>query len=228
MAGILSGGAGSVWVKVMKATDFEYRHQTPVHLLIVAASFLTYFLDRSDIVWALVRGQAHPEFLERLLFAIATMLIGVSTAMRTWALAYPGSSFPGHASQRRHGPYRYLGYPQQLGNLLFSIGLGFLAPLLGFVLLVVGEAIIFLRLVGREKELTLLGMSQPSPSQPLFRLGPMWGNAFRQESAKWGVFLTMIVFTALLRDRVAEVLAAVSIAVWALLNCDSFRSLTSR
>lgn len=213
----------------MNATDFEYRHQTLVHLLIVAVSFLTYFLDRNDIVWALVRGQAHRELLERLLFAIATILMGVSTAVRTWARAYPGFSIPGHASPRRcYGPYRYLRYPQQLGNLLFSIGLGFLAPLPGFVLLVVGGAIIFLRLVRREKELTVLGMSQPSASQPLFGLGPIWGKAFRQESAKWGLFLTMIVFTALLRDRVADVLAAVSFAVWALLNCDSFRSLAAR
>ncbi len=52
----------------MRATDFEYRHQTLVHLLIVAISFLTYLIDRDDIVWALVRGQPHQKFLERLPF----------------------------------------------------------------------------------------------------------------------------------------------------------------
>jgi hypothetical protein len=33
----------------MKATDFDYRHQTLVHQFIVAAAFLTYFVDREDI-----------------------------------------------------------------------------------------------------------------------------------------------------------------------------------
>ena len=39
----------------MKATDFEYRHQTLVHQLIVGAAFLTYLIDRDDIVWRLVK-----------------------------------------------------------------------------------------------------------------------------------------------------------------------------
>jgi hypothetical protein len=62
---------------MMRATDFEYRHQTLVHLLIVTASFLTYFVDRNDIGWVLVQGQAHRELLERLLFSVATILVGV-------------------------------------------------------------------------------------------------------------------------------------------------------
>lgn len=44
----------------MKATDFEYRHQTLFHLLVVAVSFLTYSIDRDDIVWALVRARLQP------------------------------------------------------------------------------------------------------------------------------------------------------------------------
>jgi Na+-transporting NADH:ubiquinone oxidoreductase subunit NqrB len=232
LARILSSRGRSVRCKVMRATDFEYRHQTLLHLLIVTASFLTYFVDRNDIVWALVQGQAHRELLERLLFTVATILIGVSTVVRTWARACPGSPILGHTPPLpRDGPYRYLPYPQRLGNLLFSIGLGFLAPLSGFVVLVAGEAIIFLRLIRREKEVTRtsLSMSQPLPSrEPLFAVGPTWGQAFRQESAKWGLFVTMIVFTLLLRDRVAEVLAAVSFVVWVLLNWRSFQTMASR
>ena len=72
----------------MTATDFEVRHQTLIHLLIVGVAFLTYLIDRDDIVWALVQGQTHPRLFERLLFALATLLIGVSTALRTWAGAY--------------------------------------------------------------------------------------------------------------------------------------------
>jgi hypothetical protein len=215
----------------VRATDFEYRHQTLVHLLIVAISFLTYLIDRDDIVWALVRGQPNARFLERLLFALATILIGVSTAVRTWAGAYSevGSSSSVHCD----GPYRYFRNPQQLGNVLFAIGLGSLAPLWGFIFLVTGGTILSLRLIQREDETrNIEGVRPPSPvvtqpkvSQRPLRGFPLWGKAFRQESAKWGLFLTMIVFTLLLSDRLAEVLAVSSFMVWVVLNCGSFRSL---
>ncbi len=45
-----------------KATEFEYRHQTLIHLLIVAISFLAYLIDRNDIVWAFVQRQSHQSF----------------------------------------------------------------------------------------------------------------------------------------------------------------------
>jgi hypothetical protein len=35
----------------MKATRFEYRHQTLVHLMLVGVSLLAYLRDRVDIVW---------------------------------------------------------------------------------------------------------------------------------------------------------------------------------
>jgi protein-S-isoprenylcysteine O-methyltransferase Ste14 len=223
--------------EAVRATDFEYRHQTLIHLLIVAISFLTYLIDRDDIVWALVRGQPHAKLLERLLFAVATLFIGAATVVRTWARAYPWSPAPGYLYPvRRDGPYRHLRNPQQLGNLLFAIGLGSLAPFWGFVFLVAGEAILFFRLTQREREAkNVEGVRPDTPvapppqllHRPLLEL-PMWGKAFRQESAKWGLFLTMIVFTLLLRDGVAEVLAAASVIVWVVLNCDSFPSLMGR
>jgi hypothetical protein len=51
---------------------------------------------------------------------------------------------------------------------------------------------------------------------------PNWKRAFRQESAKWGLFLTMIVFTVLLVDRIAEILALASLLLWLLLNLPLF------
>jgi protein-S-isoprenylcysteine O-methyltransferase Ste14 len=220
----------------VRATDFEYRHQTLLHLLIVAISFLTYLFDRDDIVWALVRGQAHPRFLERLLFALATLFIGVSTVVRTWAGAYPWPPDPGFPPPfRRDGPYRYLRNPRQLANILFAIGLASLAPLWGFAFLIAGEAILALRLIEREKEANdaeSVGLAAPIAAPPHVvqrsppRL-PVWGKAFRQESAKWGLLLTMIVFTSLLKDRVAEVLVVASFMVWIVLNCDR-RSLIPR
>jgi protein-S-isoprenylcysteine O-methyltransferase Ste14 len=222
----------------MKATDFEYRHQTLIHLLIVGVAFLTYLIDRDDIVWALVRGQSHPRLLERLLFAIATVFIGAATVIRTWAGAYPDrcKSELGSAT-RRDGPYRYLRYPRQLGSLLYSIGLGFLAPLPGFIFLIAAEAMVALRLMRREEALRRAEAARPASAnetqtlasrQPVLLLGQAWKESLRQESAKWGLFLTMIVFTLLLQDRVAEVLAGVSFLVWVVLNCRSFQLTWSR
>jgi protein-S-isoprenylcysteine O-methyltransferase Ste14 len=212
----------------MTATDFEVRHHTVIHLLIVGVAFLTYLIDRNDIVWALVQGQTHSRLLERLLFALATLLIGVSTALRTWAGAYaerPASGLV--ASIRRDGPYRYFRYPLQLGSLFFSIGLGFLAPMSGFVVLVAGETIVAFRLIGREEKLRRMLASQPasrnegqSPTSDAVGVkgAPDWKVSLRQESGKWGLFLTMIIFTLLLRDRVAEILAVLSLLIWMVLN----------
>lgn len=43
----------------MKATAFECRHQTLLHLLIVGLASLTYVFDPMDLVWALVRGHSN-------------------------------------------------------------------------------------------------------------------------------------------------------------------------
>jgi hypothetical protein len=51
---------------------------------------------------------------------------------------------------------------------------------------------------------------------------PNWKQALRQESAKWGLFLTMIIFTVLLVDRGAEILAVASVLLRLLLNLPSF------
>jgi protein-S-isoprenylcysteine O-methyltransferase Ste14 len=216
----------------MSATDFELRHQTLLHFLLVSLAFLTYLLVPDDIVWAFVKDSSHPHLLERTLFAIATLFIGTAAAICTWARAYPASqSVSSSVPTARDGPYRHLRYPSQLGNLLFAAGLGSLAPLPGFLILVAGQALLDFRLIRRaDQDLKRAAYLQPS-APPMPRLlpsfrpclpakgdAPDWKPAFRQESAKWGLFLTMLVFTGLLVDRVAEILALASLLLWLLLN----------
>jgi hypothetical protein len=69
----------------MKATDFEYRHQTLVHQLIVAAAFLTYLIQRDDVVWRFGKDSTAPRELERFLFALATLFIAIGAGVSTWA-----------------------------------------------------------------------------------------------------------------------------------------------
>lgn len=183
----------------MKATNFEFRHQTLLRQLLIAAALATYLFDPDDIVWRFIKESRSRTALEHGLFLIATLMICAGATLCTRAAA---------ASQR---------HPEQyIGELLFAIGLGSLFPLSGFVLLVAGETIRILR----------LSRSQLSPSkdQPPEREIPVpeWRRAFREQSAKWGIFISMIVFSITLRDRVAEILVCASVLVWALLNLPQF------
>ena len=219
------------------ATAFEVRHQTLLHLLLVSLAFLTYLLVPDDMVWAFVKDTAHPHLFERSLFAVATLLIGAAAAICTWARAYPAPQTNSSSAPVvcLRGPYRQLRYPSHLGNLLFALGLGSLAPLPGFLLLVAGQAFLDFRLIRRAEEdlhrtvdsqqiLSRVPRLLPSfrPCLPAKGDAPNWKQALRQESAKWGLFLTMIIFTVLLVDRVAEILAVASLLLWLLLNLPSF------
>ena len=73
----------------MKATDFEYRHQWLLHELILGVAILTYLVDRDDIIWRFVKlssTDARPS--ERTLFAVATLLFGISAWICTRARAH--------------------------------------------------------------------------------------------------------------------------------------------
>jgi len=186
----------------IRATQFEYRHPILVHQLIVAAAFGTYFIQRDDIVWQLIKNTGeHTVFLERILFAIATLMVGAAAILCT-GFGGVRQSLPGHpdlmtSENRRRAQYG--------SELLYAVGLGSLAPLSGFIILVAGEALRVFRLMGRNRELSRAGVL------PRIAVGPDqrgW-QELRGEFAKWGIFLTMLVFTITLKDRVAEVLASV-------------------
>jgi hypothetical protein len=192
------------------ATQFEYRHQLFMHLCVVVAAWLTYLFDPVDIVWALVRHRPDARAWERLLFALATVLIGSGAALRTWASAY------GAGKGRSGSPRHHANYARYAGSLLFSIGLASLVPRPGFIILVAGETVLIFRLVLLERSFDTAPVSAAIPK-------PSLSNALRVESAKWGIFVTMIVFTLILVDRVADVLVLLSLAPWAVLNCGSIR-----
>lgn len=194
----------------MKANNFEYGHQKLVHLLIVAVAFLTYLVDRDDIVWRFVKDSTAPRTLERSLFLIATLAIAVGAGICTWARALPERNISPGLGQNRD-----LRHPRYLGELSFAIGLASLAPLWGFVILVAGEALRLFRLMRREDD-------QKPASSPQAKHNAQWRKALRQEAGKWGMLLTIIVFVITLKDRLAEVLAAASLLSGLLLNAPFF------
>lgn len=187
---------------MMNATEFEFRHQTLVHQLIVGAAVLTYLIDADDIVWRFVKDSATPHPFERLVFIVATLFIAVGAVVCTRARV--------HASPSTSVQPRYI------GDLLYAVGLASLVPLSGFVVLVVGEALRIVRLVLRERA-HAWNLQHPS-----LEVRRTWAHAIRREIVKWGILVTMIVFVITLQDRQADVLVVLSFLLGMLLNTRLF------
>lgn len=211
----------------MRATDFEYRHQTLVHQFIVGAAILTYFVDREDIVWRYVKDSEAPHVWERAVFVVATLLIAVGAAMCTQARASRDAESESHTAR-----YRSLSRRLYAGEVCYAVGLGSLVPLPGLVILAGGEVLRVYRLMQRDKNSA--GQREPpvgerpADERPLKTVAaaigdaqPKWGRAFRKEAVKWGILVTMMVFTITLVDRHADIGVGASFLVGLLLNLQS-------
>ena len=197
----------------MKATRFESRHRVLLHRLIITAAFLTYFVDRDDVVWHFIKNDfAHRHVLEHLIFAIAALLAGIAAALCTWTQSQEHSD----ASNR---------YPKYLGDWLYAVALGTLAPLAGFVILAGVEGIRIVRLAVDDSE----SLNRQQSDLGHAAVFPMshW-DAVQQESFKWGMFLVMVAFAVTLRDRLAEGLAVLVGVVGLLLTSPYLRRLRRR
>jgi hypothetical protein len=203
----------------VKATEFESRHPVLIQQLIIGAAWATYVFDRNDVVWRFIRQYPQRRALEHLFFLVATLLIGTGAALCTWSRSLLLRSEP-PVPVSSAATSRWLRYPQQLGDWLFAVGLASLLPLCGCILLISGESIRLLRLVGRDK----LTMNADRPAHASLSAiqhvmpRPEWARAFRAQAVKWGLFLTMIVFSVTLVDRQADILIAASVLVAVLLN----------
>jgi hypothetical protein len=216
----------------IRATDFEYRYQTLLHLLVVGLAFLAYAFQRDDIVWALVKHHTiYRTLLERIVFGIGALEVLCSAALQTWAQAYRFSAADAQvASPTGDETYRRLEDLIYVGRLLFASGIGLLAPISGTVILLVGEVSLVARLFVRNSNPTNLHALHRDWIFPWFHrllpaqsLSANWKYALRREASKWGLAITMIAFTLTLRDRVAEILAGASFFLWLALNLSDFR-----
>jgi protein-S-isoprenylcysteine O-methyltransferase Ste14 len=215
----------------MKATEFEYHHQTLLHFLLVGFAVSTYFLNPDDIVWALVRHHSNSAFLERIAFGGGALLFLGCAALETWAGAYPAPGTPSAGPLLScDGPYRYVQYPLRLSRFVFALALGLLLPLPGTITLIGGEALLLFRLFVRDHEsataepwrqyCSAVPRMFPSlhPNLPVRGADAKWGEAFRRAVSKWGLAVSMIVFALTLQDRIAEIGAGVSCLTWLAVN----------
>ena len=221
----------------MRATDFEYRRRTLLHLLVVGLAFLTYAFQRDDIVWVLLKHHTiFRTLLERVVFGIGAFEVLCSAALKSWAHAYRFSATDVQMpSPARDETYRCLEDLIYVGRLLFALGIGLLAPISGTVILLVGEVSLVARLFVRNSNTTApQGHGRDWTFSSLPRLLPAqspsasWKYALRKEASKWGLAITMIAFTLTLRDRPAEILAGGSFLLWLALNLSDFRRTRAR
>lgn len=172
----------------VRASRFETRHPTLLHLLIVGAAWATYLADRDDIVWRMIRSSPSSRALEHAAFSVTALLIGGGAFLCTRA---------GTSNSRA----------RILGQWLYALGLATLLPLWGCVFLFAAESFRIARLALAEREQPRLHANHDG-----------WTTAIRRESVKWGIFATMIVFSVCLIDRVADYGILVSLLAWAVLS----------
>jgi len=160
---------------------------------------------------------------QRFFFIVAAAFIAVGAAICTCArVCRRPESAIGMES------YRHLLRSRYFGGLLYAIGLASLVPLCGFIFLVAGETLRVFRLIQCEDTRTrnLLLHTLPTAS-PLIPPAPQdfhsgWERPPGRKQSKGELLLTMVVFLITLKDRLAEVLAAVSFLIGLLFNAPIF------
>jgi protein-S-isoprenylcysteine O-methyltransferase Ste14 len=220
----------------MKATDFEFRNRFWIFGLIFGVGFWLYALDHVNAIQYLINitigeNSPHADLMARCALAFATLLMLLTALLRTWATSYLRSDVMQDHDLRAEkvvasGPYRHLRNPLYLGNILMAFGMGLLASRVGFVVIVVGNFIFCLRLIGleesnlqKEQRESYLEFCRrvprlwPSlqPRLPDSGLQPHWKQAFLGELFMWGFFVAVAAFAATLKAAVLWTIMAVSV-----------------
>jgi protein-S-isoprenylcysteine O-methyltransferase Ste14 len=203
------------------ASDFEYRHRFWMMVLVYAAAYAFYNVNHVNVLYAMVpwnRGVLETDKLVRFLYAGAALLAAGGALLLTWSTAYrPPTANPQHTPFSIAGPFRYVRNPQYLSYFLLLLGLGTFQSVIGFPVLLVGEAILLVRLVGRE-ELRLereYGERFPEYAERVPRLlpalrprieddgqSPRWGRALWDQAFQWGFVATLLAFAFTLSDPI--------------------------
>ena len=225
------------------ASDAEFRHRFWIIGAAYGVGFFLYTVDHTYVAVALARrilGSAVSEdslqfgHAVRAIFAFGTLLVFLAALVRSWATAYLHANVVHDAdlhSERllADGPYRHLRNPLYLGNILMAVGIGFLASRIGFVVIVVVNILIVMRLIAREEAGLLASQGEsyrlyyeavPSllPSirarVPAGTGHPNWRDGFFGESFVWGFAFGMAAFTATLNIAYYWICMSVGFAIY--------------
>jgi protein-S-isoprenylcysteine O-methyltransferase Ste14 len=208
--------------------------------LIFAFTFPLYAFDQQNATaalanWLAPKLELNPDFLARLLFALAALLLVKAAFIRTWASSYLQASVV-YASEVKSaslvadGPYRYVRNPLYLANVMMIIAMGAMMSRLGFVVALALMLVFCYRLIFREEgELQASrGKQFAEYRKAVPRLWPLpwpriasaggqakWSEGFKAESWYWGFAAALIAYAITLKLWVFfAILAASLILFW--------------
>ncbi len=243
----------------MHANEFEFRHRFWFIIVTYLAAFMCYRFDRMSVADALAHGIVVGGGLKSLaarhvvqgLLILSAVLVAAAAGIRTWANAYLRAEvvFDTRVHSDRlvaDGPYRHVRNPLYLGNMIQASGFALLFSRTGAVVLLLGNLLIILRLIGREEAALTASQGDSyraflaavpklwpslSPRLPSGGLTPRWPQAFLGELHLWILALDGSIF-AWRKDRYLyyRILVAAGIAYflrWIFLKRTSNRT-TSR
>jgi protein-S-isoprenylcysteine O-methyltransferase Ste14 len=236
----------------MRATNLEFRNRFWLICLTYFLGFGCYWFDHlnaADVLalWMFRRSDPHLNSLTARhalqgLFVLSATLITAAAWIRTWGGAYLRTEVVHDTAVRTEklvadGPYRHLRNPLYLGNLLLAAGMAMLASRTGVVVLILGNLLIVLRLIGREEAAMTQSQGEayraflaavprlwPSlrPRLPAGGLQPRWLQAFLGEAHLWAFALNGFLFAWKLDGRLYQIVLYVSFAayflMWAVLR----------
>ncbi len=243
----------------MRATEFEFRHRFWFICLAYFVGFGFYTLDHTNLVVALAQWifRGSDPHLNSLaaghvihgLFVLAATLVTAASWIRTWGGAYLRTEVVHDSAVHTErlvadGPYRHFRNPLYFGNMLFAIGMAMMASRIGAVVIVVGNLLIVLRLIGREEAALAKAQGEgyraflaavprlwPSlrPRLPAGGLQPRWFQAFLGEAWMWTFAANGFLFAWKLSGRLYNIILCVSgvayFVLWMMLG--RFRSRNS-
>jgi protein-S-isoprenylcysteine O-methyltransferase Ste14 len=146
---------------MMQATDLEFRKRWWFFGGICGVSYSFLFLDPVPVGVRLADGLAAATHCSETLalhvvFGAAAVVMVIAALVRTWGSAYLGRQVVHdealHGEDlRADGPYRHVRNPLYLGNVLMSVAMSQVAPVIGCALMIAGITVFCYRLIGREE-----------------------------------------------------------------------------
>jgi protein-S-isoprenylcysteine O-methyltransferase Ste14 len=232
----------------MRATEFEFRRRFWFILLTYFVGFGSYTFDHMNAAealarWMFNRSDPHLDSLAARhvlqgLFALSALLITAAAWIRTWGGAYLRAEVVFDRAVRTErlvadGPYRHLRNPLYFGNLLLAAGMALLASRTGGAIIILGNLLIVLRLIGHEEAalvnsqgdayrafLAAVPRLWPSlrPRLPAGGMQPKWLQAFLGEAWMWSFAVDGFLLVWKLDGRLYQIVLWVAGAAYFLMR----------
>lgn len=182
---------------------FDARHPFLIHGVLVVLCWLTYLIDREDVVWRFIRNSPNARSLEHAAFALAALSIGLGVCLGAWP---SGKRRPQDAGTIRR---------RSAGEILHAIGIASLLPLAGAILLVCVETFRS-TFYAKWRIRTATPRAIANTEAPKANWLKSAGRFVVHYMAGLCAYLSMLVFSITLRDRLADVLFLATAIVFVL------------